>query len=146
MDRIKFIKTCGGACLGALGFGMLSIGCTSTKMVSAPLEKDQLLVPVSEFELEKKGGTGHHPYLILRNTALAFPVYVYRFADGAFKALLMRCTHQGTELQAFGDKLQCPAHGSVFDNQGEVTNGPASHNLREFPVTVDDQLLKISLK
>ncbi len=61
-------------------------------------------------------------------------------------ALLMRCTHQGTELQVFGDKLQCPAHGSKFANNGDVTNGPASSGLRTFPIVIDNQQLKVSLK
>jgi Rieske Fe-S protein len=58
----------------------------------------------------------------------------------------MRCTHQGTELQVFGDKLQCPAHGSEFNNSGAVQNGPADIKLRTFPVTLDNHQLKISLK
>ena len=58
----------------------------------------------------------------------------------------MRCTHQGTELQVFGDKLQCPAHGSEFNNLGQVGNGPADTALRTFLVTITDRQLKISLK
>ena len=49
----------------------------------------------------------------------------------------MQCTHQGAELQASGDMLQCPAHGSEFNNKGTVTNGPADTDLRTFPVTVN---------
>ena len=71
---------------------------------------------------------------------------VYRFDDNKYEALLMKCTHQGTELQAFGDKLQCPAHGSEFNKHGKVENGPASASLRTFPVTITDDQLQISLK
>jgi Rieske Fe-S protein len=58
----------------------------------------------------------------------------------------MRCTHQGAELQVFGDKLQCPAHGSEFSSKGAVQNGPADNTLRTFPVTIEKNQLKISLK
>jgi Rieske Fe-S protein len=58
----------------------------------------------------------------------------------------MRCTHQGTELQVFGDKLQCPAHGSEFNSKGGVQNGPADTTLRTFPVEIKNNLLHISLK
>jgi Rieske Fe-S protein len=58
----------------------------------------------------------------------------------------MRCTHQGTELQVYGDKLQCPAHGSEFGNKGELKNGPAATHLRSFPISIDNDQLKISLK
>jgi Rieske Fe-S protein len=58
----------------------------------------------------------------------------------------MRCTHQGTELQVFGDRLQCPAHGSEFTNTGMVQNGPADDPLRTFPVRIEANTLKIDLK
>jgi Rieske Fe-S protein len=58
----------------------------------------------------------------------------------------MRCSHQGAELQVFGDKLQCPAHGSEFDNKGGVQSGPADIKLRTFAVVIENNQLKISLK
>jgi nitrite reductase/ring-hydroxylating ferredoxin subunit len=70
---------------------------------------------------------------------------VYRFADDDYKALLMKCTHQGTELQVFGDRLQCPAHGSEFTNNGAVQNGPADRPLRTFTVSVENDSIKIRL-
>ncbi|GAW87970.1 hypothetical protein FPS14_contig00001-0044 [Flavobacterium psychrophilum] len=58
----------------------------------------------------------------------------------------MKCTHQGAELQAFGDKLQCAAHGSEFNNKGIVESGPASSDLKKFPIIIENNTLKISLK
>jgi Rieske Fe-S protein len=57
----------------------------------------------------------------------------------------MKCTHQGTELQVFGDRLQCPAHGSEFTLDGNVKNGPADTALRTFPVIKENKTLKIDL-
>jgi Rieske Fe-S protein len=58
----------------------------------------------------------------------------------------MRCTHQGTELQASGDVLQCSAHGSEFNNRGQVRSGPASTNLRTFPVVINQDEIFIDLR
>jgi Rieske Fe-S protein len=58
----------------------------------------------------------------------------------------MKCTHQGSELQVFGDALQCPSHGSEFDKHGGLLNGPADKPLRTFPVKIENDQLKISLK
>jgi len=58
----------------------------------------------------------------------------------------MKCTHQGAELQASGDVLQCPAHGSEFNNKGLVKTGPADTNLRTFPVVVNNNELFIDLR
>ncbi|WP_163599017.1 ubiquinol-cytochrome c reductase iron-sulfur subunit, partial [Klebsiella pneumoniae] len=41
---------------------------------------------------------------------------------------------------------QCPAHGSEFTNSGTVQGGPADRKLRTFPVTIEANKLKISLK
>jgi Rieske Fe-S protein len=70
----------------------------------------------------------------------------YPFAETEYTAVWMRCSHQGAELQASGDQLQCSAHGSEFSNKGKVTNGPADTDLRTFPVTVSNNELFIDLR
>ena len=87
----------------------------------------------------------HRQYVIVRNEALEFPVYLYRFSETEFSALLMKCTHQGNELQASGDHLHCSAHGSEFNNRGIVAQGPAEENLRTFKVTSDANRIFIDL-
>jgi Rieske Fe-S protein len=101
---------------------------------------------MSDFQLKKSNAKEFKKYIVVQNDILQYPICVYRFDENNYEALWMRCTHQGTELQVFGDKLQCPAHGSEFNNHGKVENGPASSALRTFPVTIDGNQLKISLK
>lgn len=49
------------------------------------------------------------------------------------------CTHLGCTVQADGDKLNCPCHGSQYDAlTGRVLRGPAQHPLQKIPVTVVD--------
>jgi len=45
-----------------------------------------------------------------------------------------------------GDKLQCPAHGSEYNNRGNVTNGPADRDIRSFPVSLIDNQVFIDLR
>ena len=146
MNRKQFIKTCGFACMGGVSFAALLPGCSPAKMLSAPIEGSDLVVPVSEFETSVKGEKQFRQYLVVQNEQLQYPIYIFRFGEADYSALLMQCTHQGAELQAFGSKLQCPAHGSEFSNRGEVLSTPADKPLRSFPVTVQNLQLKISLK
>jgi Rieske Fe-S protein len=110
------------------------------------LGKDGLTLDINEFIIKKKGKPFYRSFVIVRNEALQYPVCVYRFGENDYAALWMQCTHQGTELQVSGDRLQCPAHGSEFDNRGSVKTGPADKDLRIFPVTVSNNQLFIDLK
>ena len=146
MDRKDFIKNCGFACLGGGAMAMLLQNCTTTAALTGKISGDDLIVPIDDFVT--KGGDEKHyeKYIMIHNDILKYPVCVYRFNENEYSALWMRCTHQGAELQVFGDKLQCPAHGSEFNSKGGVQNGPADMKLRTFPVMIENDQLKISLK
>jgi Rieske Fe-S protein len=143
MERKDFLKTCGFACLGGTMLVSLLESCGSTKIISGNISKSDLVVPLSSFV--NKDNT-FRKYIVIHNDQLNYPVCLYRFNENEYSALLMQCTHQGTELQVFGDKLECPAHGSEFSNKGVVQNGPADTNLRTFPVTIQNNQINISLK
>ncbi len=142
MKRKEFIKTCGYACLGATIIGTVLQSCVSTKTISANISGDNLIVPKTDFIKNED----YLKYVIVNNNNLQFPIYVFRFSETEYTALYLQCTHQGNELNAYGDKLVCSAHGSEFDNKGNVTNGPATKPLRSFPIQIDNQNLLISLK
>lgn len=146
MDRKDFIKTCGFACMGSIGMGTALQACSTTKQVRGKIAGDDLVIPVSSFETKNGNNTYFKKYIVVHNDILQYPICIYRFDEHTYSALWMRCTHQGTELQVFGDRLQCPAHGSEFDNKGTAQNGPADVKLRTFPVILEKDQLKISLK
>ena len=127
---------------------MLSLleSCGTTKILDASIDGSDMIVSLKDFETRKNNRRQFKKYLVLQNEILQYPICVYRFDENNYQALLMRCTHQGTELQVFGDKLQCPAHGSEFNSHGKVENGPANIPLRTFPVVIANNELKISLK
>lgn len=146
MDRRKFIKNSCAVCLSATAIAGLLSSCQPTRYISGVLSKDGLTINTSEFSSKQNGKMIYRSFVIIRNEALQYPIYIYRFNENEYRALWMRCTHQGTELQASGDRLQCPAHGSEFDNKGAVKTGPANKALRGFPVTVSNNQLFIDLR
>lgn len=121
-------------------------GCQSTFYTKGAIEPNGISVLRSEFSYMKKDRPVIRQYIIVRNESLEFPIYLYRFSDREYSALLMKCTHQGNELQASGDHLNCSAHGSEFDNKGVVAQGPAENNLRTFKVTTDNYKIFIDLR
>ncbi len=146
MNRKEFIKSCGFVCLGATALGVLLQGCVGSKMITSNISGENIIVPLTEFEVVENNEKSYIKYVVVQSEQLQFPIYVYRFSDHEFAALYMQCTHQGNELSAYGDKLQCSAHGSEFNNKGKVQNGPAEKPLRSFLVIIENQHLKISLK
>ena len=63
-------------------------------------------------------------------------------------ALSAICTHTKCKLAAEPDhSFYCKCHGSTFDPNGRVTNGPAKRDLPIFPAIVDEHgqlLVKVS--
>jgi Rieske Fe-S protein len=146
MNRKEFlVKSC-TACVTAAGISSLFNSCTPTRYILGKLEKDGLRINKNDFRLSQKDNAAYRSFIIIRNDALQYPICVYRFSDEEYSALWMKCTHQGTELNASGDFLQCPAHGSEFNSNGKVRSGPADRDLRTFPVVVSNNELFIDLR
>ena len=146
MDRRSFIKNSCTACLSATALSSIISSCTATKYISGTLSKDGITVNKNDFRIHQKGSISYSSFIIVRNEALQYPICLYRLNEQEYSALWMKCTHQGTELQALGEVLQCTAHGSEFDNKGKLRNGPASSNLRTFPVVVNNNEIFIDLR
>ena len=146
MDRKDFIKTCGFACAGGGVMATLLQACGLSKTMDGTISGDDLVLPIADFETRAAGEVHYKKFIVVNNNKLKFPICVYRTDAQHYTALWLQCTHQGAELQVFGNKLQCPAHGSEFDNTGKATNGPASKALRSFPIKIESNQLKISLK
>ncbi len=143
MNRKEFIQSCTFSCLGLLGAAALLQNCTPSKYIQVSRENDQLKVAKSEFVNLKKNKTSK--YLIVKANTIPYPIVVYRFSDTDYTALLLQCSHQGSELNVNGDILTCPAHGSEFGNKGEVIQGPADQKLQNYKVTSDADHIYINL-
>ncbi len=72
--------------------------------------------------------------------------YLVRMADGGFLALYRKCTHLGCAVpwdQAQG-RFVCPCHASAFEMDGQVINTPAPRPLDRFPVTIENDVVKVN--
>ena len=146
MNRKEFIKTCGFGCVAGITGVTILESCSSSKVMTKQIIGSDILLPTVDFEIKYNGKIKYKKYIVIQNEVLKFPICVYRFDAENYTALLMECTHLGNELQVYGDKLQCSAHGSEFNNKGVVEDGPATTNLRSFPIIIENNTLKISLK
>jgi cytochrome b6-f complex iron-sulfur subunit len=73
-------------------------------------------------------------FLLSRNSASTF---------GALDAV---CTHEGCTITgAAGDIYVCPCHGSRYNQNGQVVNGPAKANLRQYATSFSNGIVTISI-
>ena len=64
----------------------------------------------------------------------------------AFSAIEAVCTHEGCTVNgADGAIYVCPCHGSRYNHDGQVVNGPATASLRKYPTTFADGVVTIAL-
>ena len=54
-----------------------------------------------------------------------------------FAAYSRSCTHEGTRINLSGSGFHCPNHGARFDNDGNVTAGPANRALTRLATSYD---------
>ena len=73
----------------------------------------------------------------LGSFSIAGNIYFMGHDAGGLYAMTMACTHAGCACTIKGTELDCPCHGSRFDRQGNVLQGPATKALPHFPVSVD---------
>ena len=145
MNRRIFTKQICLYCFAGAVTQSALTSCQGAHYATGTLDNKGISVSKSEFTYMKKDKPQTRSWIIVRNDALQYPIYLYRFSENEFSALLMKCTHQGTELQAAGDHLHCPGHGSEFNNKGTVTQGPAEKTLRSFKILTDEGNVFIDL-
>ena len=64
-------------------------------------------------------------------------IVVTQPAPGDFKGFSAICTHRGcTVNEVAGGTINCPCHGSKFNLDGSVANGPATRPLEAKAITV----------
>jgi len=126
--RREFIKK-GTIIAGGLSLG-LTAGCTPFRLAEYTLEDDRIKVSKSQFVDD--------PFVVIKVKSYPTPIYIGKLEDG-YSALLMQCTHKRCTVRPTGTILQCPCHGSEYNNKGEVIEPPAEKNLKPFRVTQDEE-------
>ncbi len=143
MDRRTFLHQSCLACAGVMSASALLSACAGAQPIVGVVEGDDLVLPAGSFT--NKNGSPKK-CVVASHSGLKQPIAVFRDARGAYSSVLMRCTHKGVELRVTGERLECSAHGSSFDDHGAVLEGPASSPLRTFPTVERDGRVFISLK
>ncbi|NOX17101.1 MAG: Rieske (2Fe-2S) protein [Chlorobi bacterium] len=63
---------------------------------------------------------------------------IFNKEDEKLKIFSSSCTHLGCKISSFKNgELICPCHGSRFDGNGNVVNGPALNPLKEIRYSID---------
>lgn len=78
-------------------------------------------------------------------SGLPAPLYVHRHRDGRVTAVLTRCTHRGCTAAPRSERIVCPCHGSEYELDGVVVQGPAERNLSRFPARVEPDRIHVEL-
>ena len=59
MDRKQFLKTCGFGCLVGIASVTLLQSCSASQVVSKQIVGDDLIVPITDFEVKTSDTTGY---------------------------------------------------------------------------------------
>ena len=127
----------------SIATGCLCIGSTAV----LPSCKPVAYVPYTEKDkriIVKKSDYGDNKFVVIKHNKLPAPIYLSKFKEEEYIALLMLCTHKQCEVTPYGSVLYCPCHGSEFTNTGKVLNPPATEDLHQFTVTTDEENIIIS--
>jgi len=144
MDRKDFLKACGYACLSGVAISTMFTSCNTVSNLDVEPQNSTISINEKEFEIVKKGVTSFRKYVLIHTTSLPFPICLKK-NESDYSAMLLKCTHQGAELQVFGERMVCPAHGSEFNLDGQVVEGPALDALQTFSTEVKNGQILITI-
>jgi Rieske Fe-S protein len=136
LDRRTFL--CVAAALPAVT--MLG-GCAAAMVAHRVTPVDGVIrLPIANYkELSAPNGV-----LRVLPEGAARPFYVVAGEKG-YIVVSSVCTHAGCTVDPDKDRFVCPCHGSVFDREGRVLEGPASAPLPRYDARVENNTLIIQL-
>lgn len=121
--RRDFLRTVCGAAALTLGPVLLADNAMAADGVRRKSNGQVVLTVAKVPGLARIGGT------VALGSVRGVPVAVVRTGRRTYRALDLRCTHQGVTVGKSGSAWLCPAHGSRYAVNGTVTGGPAERNL-----------------
>ena len=79
------------------------------------------------------------------NALISNGVIVAFTTGSSYVAVSSTCTHEGNTIgyDAGNKKFSCPAHGSGFNENGTVLNGPATTALKQYKTTLTGDNLRV---
>ncbi len=126
MDRRSFVKQSCTVCL-AVGAGMAISSlssCATLPVYKTAIANNKISVPVSLF--------AQSDFQIIQPKDLYYNIGLRKESNNTYTALLLRCTHADNQLTPTGNGFKCTLHGSAFNKEGQVTQGPAEQSLKKY--------------
>jgi Rieske Fe-S protein len=131
MKRRTFV----GVCCGAMA------GCASIVARPVTAVDGRISLALADFpQLAELNGSA-----AIQPQGMSDPLFVLRTGDRQYAVLSPICTHRGCTVEVAGARLECPCHGSAYDREGKVLNGPAEQPLTRYVATVQGDRLVIDL-
>jgi Rieske Fe-S protein len=114
-------------------------GATTCTSNACTANADTLVVSLADHpQLAKPGGS-----VVLTDSRYTDPIcaqhtiIVAQPSAGKFIAFSASCTHACCTVGFTGTEFACPCHGSRYNLEGEVTQGPAPQSLPAVPFCAD---------
>lgn len=114
--------------------GCLGIGAATAGFLAAAF---RFLVPNVLYEPSRRFDIGS-PAAFPPESTTFLPdrhLYVFNSTDGFF-AVSSVCTHLGCNVKHTASGFECPCHGSRFDGNGRVVQGPAPRPLAWYALSL----------
>jgi Rieske Fe-S protein len=122
----------------AVGAGLVAASslssCATLPVYKTAMANNKVSVPVSLF--------AQSDFQLIQPKDFFYNIGLRKEKDGSYTALLLRCTHADNQLISTGNGFKCNLHGSTFDKEGQVTQGPAERSLKKYPIEIlSDQII-----
>lgn len=98
------------------------------------LDSEANPTPKTVFDL---GASSRYP--LNSRTVISEPPAVVIHNETGFSALSLVCTHLGCTVESNSQGFACPCHGSHFDGNGNVIQGPAKRPLQSLRVQITEE-------
>lgn len=123
---------------GAVGASWLLNACAKSNSSPAPAGPSvNLTIDISTPQYSSLQTKGNYVYV--NNTIIAHD------NSGNYVALYDVCTHAGCTIAFNGaNQFPCPCHGSIFDENGKVVQGPASTPVKKYTCTLNGTTLTVA--
>jgi nitrite reductase/ring-hydroxylating ferredoxin subunit len=141
ISRRSFLGSTALVVLPALCGGCADDG---VSLVELPAVSNKTIaISLDEFPMLKNVGGS----IVGQASGLANPIVIARVSDNMFAALDAICTHERCTVSynALNLTLDCPCHGSSYEVDGRVINGPAVRALPRYTATSDGTTLTVTL-
>ena len=147
-NRREFVKdTLTG--IGTVAFGSFMLvnqsGCSEGSPTAPNNSDETIIVDLSLSEnsaLQSVGGT----LALSPNPIDSHGMLVYRQNENLIKVYSRNCTHANCTVDAYSSSgvSTCSCHGSRFDLNGNVLNGPAENPLRQYNASISGDIITIT--